>query len=67
MRPLRLAIELGQGAAFEAEARWLLAEAHRHGGDRQGQRAALISLIRGGFQGAWRDKADAALKRLPKP
>ena len=67
IRPLRLAIELGQGAAFEAEARWLLAEAHRHGGDRQGQRAALISLIRGGFQGAWRDKADAALKRLPKP
>ncbi len=67
IRPLRLAIELGQGAAFEAEARWLLAEAHRHSGDREAQRAELVALLRSGLAGPWRDKADAALKVLPKP
>ena len=65
IRPLRLAIELGQGALFEAEGRWLLAEAYRQTGDRQAQRAALAGLVRSGLGGAWRDKAAETLKTLP--
>lgn len=67
VRPLRMAIDLGQGSAFEAEGRWLLAEAHRQAGDRDAQRAELAALVRSGLAGEWRDKAAAALKDLPKP
>jgi len=64
IRPLRLAVELGLGAPFEAEARWLLAEAYRLTNDREAFRAALVALVRSGLTGRWREKAVAALKKL---
>ena len=64
IRPLRLAIDLGQGAAFEAEARWLLAEAYGKTGDAEGRRAALAGLVRSGLAGPFREKAIAALEKL---
>ena len=64
IRPLRLAIDLGQGAAFEAEARWLLAEAYGKTGDADARRAALAGLVRSGLGGPFREKAVAALKKL---
>jgi len=64
VRPLRLAIDLGQGAAFEAEARWRLAEAYRKTGDAEARRAALTGLVRTGLAGPYREKALAALEAL---
>jgi tetratricopeptide (TPR) repeat protein len=62
--PLRLAVELGQGAAFEAEARWLLAEAYREIGDKENHQASLLALLRSGLAGTWRAKAVDTLEKL---
>ena len=64
IRPLNLAVELGRGAPFEAEARWLLAESHRKTGDTEARRMALEGLVQSGLAGPWREKAIAALKEL---
>lgn len=64
IRPLRVALDCGQGAPFEAEAYWLLAEAYRRIADVQNQRTALATLVRSGLSGTWREKAIEALKKL---
>ena len=62
IRPLRVSLDRGQGAPFEAEARWLLAEAYRQTGDKESQRNALEMLVRSGLTGMWRTKAIEKLK-----
>ena len=61
--PLQLAIETGQGAEFEAEARWLLAEACSATGDKARAKAELESLVKSGLTGPFRQKAIDALAR----
>ncbi|MFW6059329.1 MAG: PKD domain-containing protein [Phycisphaeraceae bacterium] len=62
VRPLELAIECGQGAPFEAEAHWRLAEAHGQAGDEAARRAVLEALVRTGLAGEYRDRAVAELE-----
>ena len=61
--PLQLAIEAGQGAEFEAEARWLLAEACRATGDKARAKAELKALVKSGLTGPFRQKAIEALAK----
>ncbi|MCE9592527.1 MAG: PKD domain-containing protein [Planctomycetes bacterium] len=64
--PLQLAVEFGQGAEFEAEARWLLAEAYRNTGDAENRWRALEALIRSGLDSPYRTRAIEAMKEKPK-
>ena len=64
VRPLKLAIERGGGAPFEAEARWRLAEAHRALGHDEKRRTVLRGLVQSGLAGPWREKAVAALEEI---
>lgn len=64
IRPLQLAIELAQGAEFEAEAHWLLAEAYKDLGDVDAQRRTLNGLVRSGLRSSFRDEAVNALKEM---
>ena len=59
---LQLAVHLGEGAEFEAEARWWLAQAYKAAGDEKAYRANLQALIASGLAGPWRDKALEASK-----
>ncbi|HEY1784750.1 MAG TPA: PKD domain-containing protein [Pirellulales bacterium] len=61
LRPLELAVALGEGSDFEAEARWLLAETYRQLGNTEKQRHALEALVAAGLVGPYREKALAAL------
>ena len=61
VEPLQLAIEVGQGAEFEAEARWLLAEAYGNTGDADRARVELEALVKSGLSGEFRQKAIDAL------
>ena len=63
LRPLQLAVNLGEGSDFEAEARWLLAEAYQAAGDTKRREATLKALVAAGLSGPFRDKAVAALKK----
>ncbi|MEX0654761.1 MAG: PKD domain-containing protein [Phycisphaeraceae bacterium] len=63
VRPLRLGIEWGTGAMYEAEARWLLAEAYGELGDAEAQRTALEALVRSGLGGPYRQRAVEALEQ----
>ncbi len=63
--PLQLAIELAQGAEFEAEARWLLAESFRGASEPDRARAELKALVKTGLAGAFREKAMEALAASP--
>jgi len=54
---LQLAVHLGEGAGFEAEARWWMSQAYKAVGDEGSCRAALQALISSGLAGTWRDKA----------
>ncbi len=62
IRPLKLAIDLAEGAEYEAEARWLLAQALKQSGDVAGSNAALKALIASGLKGPYRQQAAAALQ-----
>lgn len=64
LRPLQLAIDLAQGAEFEAEARWILAESFRDLGDDAARRRTLNGLIRSGLSGPFRKLALDALKEV---
>ncbi|MCX5659116.1 MAG: PKD domain-containing protein [Planctomycetota bacterium] len=66
VRPLQLAIELAQGAEFEAEARWTLAESYKDLLDFEAQRRALNGLVRSGMKSSFRDDAINALKEMGK-
>lgn len=59
---LRWAVTLGQGAEFEAEARWLLAEALGTIGDVEGRRRALTLLAKSGLDSPYRARAVKALQ-----
>lgn len=59
---LRWAVTLGQGAEFEAEARWLLAESLGTIGDAEGRRRALTSLEKSGLDSPYRLRAVKALQ-----
>ncbi len=61
LRPLQLAVVLGEGADFEAEARWRLAETYLKLGDKAKERQTLEALVAAGLTGPYRDKALAAL------
>jgi len=61
VRPLQLAVALGEGSDVEAEARWLLAEAYRQLGDGAKQKQTLEALVAAGLTGPYREKALAAL------
>jgi hypothetical protein len=63
LRPLLLAINVAEGAEFEPEARWLLAQAYRELKDDAGYKAALKALVDSGLKSVYRDQAIAALKR----
>jgi hypothetical protein len=58
---LALASRLGQGAGFEAEARWLTAQSRLKMGNAEGARADLRALVDSHLDSPWRDKAVAAL------
>ena len=58
---LQLAVQLAEGAEFEAEARWMLAEAHRETGDVEARTAALRALVETGLAGRWLERAREAL------
>jgi hypothetical protein len=62
MRPLQLAVTLGEGSDFEAEARWLLANAYQQTGDPAKYQATLRALVAAGLTGPYRDKALQAIK-----
>ncbi len=64
LRPLRMAVALGEGSEFEPHARWLLAEALGDVGDDDGRAEALRNLVRTGIAGPWRDRAVEALGKL---
>jgi TolA-binding protein len=61
LRPLQLAVALGEGSDVEAEARWLLAETYRQLGAADKQKQTLEALVAAGLTGPYRDKALAAL------
>ncbi|HEX4141972.1 MAG TPA: PKD domain-containing protein [Pirellulales bacterium] len=61
LRPLTLAVALGEGSDVEAEARWLLAETYRQLGDNEKQKQTLEALVAAGLAGPYRDQALAAL------
>jgi len=62
VRLLTLAIPLAEGAEYEAEARWLLAEAHGAAGNPDARRATLRALIDTGLAGPWLTLAREALE-----
>ena len=66
LRPLQLSIQLAQGAEFEAEARWLLAQTHLDLGDQNAHRLALIGLVKSGLDSPFRNKAMEVLGQLNK-
>jgi len=59
-----LAIDRAQGAEFEAEARWLLAQCYRDTGDTDRADATLKALVNSGLSGEFRQKAMDAVKKL---
>ncbi len=61
IKPMRLAIDLAQGAEFEAEARWTLAQAYRDLGDIDAYTRTLKGLVKSGLSGTYRDQAIKAL------
>ena len=46
IRPLQMSIDLAQGAEFEAEARWILAQAYRDTGDQRGVAVWTLTGLR---------------------
>lgn len=67
IKPMRLAIDLAQGAEFEAEARWTLAQAYRDLGDNDAYTRTLNGLVKSGLGGAYRDQAIQALAEEKTP
>jgi len=63
IRPLTLAIDLAQGAEFEAEARYLLAQAYKDTGDAEAGERTLRGLVKSGLGGPFRAKAVEELKK----
>lgn len=57
IRPLEVAIRVGRGSEFEAEARYLLAHAFRQVGDDAACRQTLQALIETSLGGPWRLRA----------
>lgn len=62
IRPMRMAIELGQGAEFEAEARWRLAEAYKTLGQTEAWKRELGALVKSGIDSPYRTQARIALE-----
>jgi tetratricopeptide (TPR) repeat protein len=67
IRPLQLSIELAQGAEFEAEARYLLAQAYGDIGDAEARTRTLNGLVKSGLSGPYREKAIEDLKAAATP
>lgn len=67
IRPLKLSIELAQGAEFEAEARWLLAQAQLDMNDQASYRASLVGLVRSALESPFRTRAIELLAQMNKP
>lgn len=63
VRPLTVAAQAGRGSEFEAEARYLLAQAYRQTGDDAAYRRTLRELIDTGLAGPWRERALDELKQ----
>jgi len=64
VEPMKLAIALGEGAPFEAEAYWRLAEAQAALGRDPARRHTLLELVDTGLTSEWRDKAVDALEQM---
>ncbi len=65
VRWLTLAVQLGQGAAFESEARCLLAEAHLRMGEVAKARLEFARLLAAGFTDEFAARARKQLAELP--
>ena len=66
LAPLQLAAEVAQGSEFEAEARWLLAQAYLQLGDNDRAIAELRALVSSGLGGPFRQQALDALAESGK-
>lgn len=66
VRWLALAVQLGQGAVFESEARCLLAEAHLRLGEVGKARLEFARLLAAGFTDEFATRARKQLAELPK-
>jgi tetratricopeptide (TPR) repeat protein len=60
---LRIAASAGRGSEFEAEAKYLLAQAYRQTGDDEAYRRTLRELVAAGLGGTWRERAQHELNQ----